>query len=765
MQWKKGYTLEQPLTRVRRPGIESHRLCLESKTVRRWLGKCYSSLTWWLPQLRNALRVKMLCTCSREQMRVEEGGASGDIMAYKEASTNGLSAKTTEAETKLDEGNIEEAESSLREALSLNYEEARALLGRLEYQRGNVEAALQVFDGIELHAVIHRLRSSFSEKPQSKRGRSRSESSHSVSLHAASLLLEAIYLKAMSLQKLGRLTEAAQECKSVLDTVETVFPQGMPESFGDNKLQETVGKAVELLPELWKQAGLQQEAMAAYRRALLSHWNLDAECCARIQKEFAVMLLYGGVEAGAPSLAAQIDGSFVPKNNTEEAILLLMILLRKCCLQKISWDPAVMDHLTFALSLCGQSFVLAKQIEEVLPGIYSRSDRWNNLAVCYSGARQNKVALNLLRKSLNKLESPNDLSALLLAASICAEDCRLASEGVGYARRAMENARGEFEHLKGVTYRLLGLALGKQAKVSTSDLDRAHLQSEALKSLEEAITWERQSPDLIFELGLECAEHRNLNAALSYAKEFLDLTAGSSLKGWRLLALILSAQKRYSEAEIVLDAALDETGKWEQGVLLRTKAKLQIAQSSPMHAIETYRLLLALVQAQRKSFGAGRCILKAEDERVLEVEVWQDLAGVYTSLSHWQDAEICLDKAKALKLYSATTLHMQGVLYEACGQIPEAMAAYNNALCVDPDHVPCKVSTGALLWRTGGKSLPVARSFLSDALRLDPTNHVAWYYLGMVHKAEGRTSDAAECFQAACMLEESAPIEKFTSAC
>lgn len=141
--------------------------------------------------------------------------------------------------------------------------------------------------------------------------------------------------------------EAAQECKSVLDTIETAFPQGMPELLGDNKLQETVGKAVELLPELWKQAGLQHEAMAAYRRALLSQWHLDADCCARIQKEFAILLLYGGVEAGAPSLAAQIDGSFVPKNNTEEAILLLMILLRKCCLRKIAWDPAVMDHLTF----------------------------------------------------------------------------------------------------------------------------------------------------------------------------------------------------------------------------------------------------------------------------------------------------------------------------------------------------------------------------------------------------------------------------------
>lgn len=87
-----------------------------------------------------------------------------------------------------------------------NVQEARALLGRLEYQRGNVEGALRVFDGIDLQAAIQRLQPSLSEKPPSRKGRSRSESLHAVSQHAACLVLEAIYLKAKSLQKLGRLT-------------------------------------------------------------------------------------------------------------------------------------------------------------------------------------------------------------------------------------------------------------------------------------------------------------------------------------------------------------------------------------------------------------------------------------------------------------------------------------------------------------------------------------------------------------------------------
>lgn len=686
-----------------------------------------------------------------------------DQTPSREVWANGICMKTSEVEAKLDEGNIQEAESSLREGLSLNFEEARALLGRLEYQRGNVEAALHVFDGIDLQVAIQRLQPSFSEKQPSRKGRSRGDSQHAVSQHSASLLLEAIYLKAKSLQKLGRLNDAAHECKRVLDAVEKIFHQGIPDVQVDNRLQDTVRQAVELLPELWKQAGCYHEAMSAYRRALLSQWNLDDDNCSRIQKAFAVFLMHSGVEAGPPSLAAQVDGSYVPKHNLEEAILLLMILVRKFYLGKIVWDPSVLEHLTFALSLCGQTSVLAKELEEIMPGVFHRVDRWNTLALCYSAAGQNKAALNLLRKSLHKNEQPDDLIALLLAAKICSDDSHLAAEGVGYAQRAITNAQGRNEHLKGVAIRMLGLCSGKQATISPSDFERSRLQSEALKLLDAALSLEKNNPDLLFELGMLYAEQRNLNTALRYAKRFIDATGGSLLKGWRLLALILSAQRRFSEAEVVIDAALDETAKWEQGPLHRLKAKLKTSQSLPMDAIETYRYLLALVQAQRKSFGPLRSVSQAGDDRVNEYEVWHGLADLYSRLSHWKDMEVCLGKARELKQYSAEVLYTEGVMLQGRGQVEEAMSSYINALLLDPSYVRCKILIGALLSKRDSNALPVARSILSDALKIEPTNRMAWYYLGIIHRVDGRIADAADCFQAASMLEESDPIENFSS--
>jgi hypothetical protein len=54
--------------------------------------------------------------------RFMESGEHEVGIEVREVGANGVWMKTTEVEAKLDEGNIQEAESSLREGLSLNFE-------------------------------------------------------------------------------------------------------------------------------------------------------------------------------------------------------------------------------------------------------------------------------------------------------------------------------------------------------------------------------------------------------------------------------------------------------------------------------------------------------------------------------------------------------------------------------------------------------------------------------------------------------------------
>ncbi|KAL0325405.1 UNVERIFIED_CONTAM: protein NPGR1 [Sesamum radiatum] len=511
----------------------------------------------------------MLCACSGEQFKLEEAvPQSPESLATRDFSASGLSSRTgtVDWESKLEDAQVDEAESTLKEALSLNYEEARALLGRLEYQR-------------------------------------------------VSLLLEAILLKAKSLAELGRVKEAARECKIILDTVESALPNGIYREINeDSKLLEMFHRALELLPKLWLQAGSLDEAITAYRRALLKPWNLDPQRLAKVQKDLAATLLYGGVEAGIPS-EYKPWGSMFPKTGIEESILLLFILMQKVLHGEIEWDQEVMNHLTFALTISGEFLSLADHVEQVLPGRYNRVERWYFLALCYSAA------------------------------------------------------------------------------------------------------------------------------------------------GWKLLALIASAEQRLKDAEAIIDLALDETGNIDQLELLRLKAVIQIAQEQPKQAIETYRILLALIQGLSEHHDENTSKLQAE--RALELEAWLDLAALYSDHELWLDSDICIKKAKATKFYSPRCWHATGRLFEAQEQHKEAIIAFSVSLSIEPDYVPSIISTAEVLMKMGNKSLPIAKSFIMNALRLEPTNHEAWFNLGLIYKMEGLVQQAADSFQAAHELKVSAPVQSF----
>ncbi|CAN7133028.1 unnamed protein product [Brassica rapa subsp. narinosa] len=696
----------------------------------------------------------MKSLCSGEQMRLLD---EQDNKIPGLAVNSALSASAAE---KLDNVNFDELELSLRETSSLNHEEASAFLGRIEYQKGNIEAALRVFERIDINGITIKMKTALTVRQEPKHRR-RSKTSFApppppMSKHTVYLLFDAIFLKAKSLQRLARFQEAAQSCKVILDIVEASLLENV---IGDIKLKETLTKAVELLPQLWKLADSPRDAILSFRRALLNHWKLDPETRARIQKEYAVFLLYSGKEAVPPNLRSQTEGAFIPRNNVEEAILLLLLLLRKVNQKRISWDAAILDHLTFALTVAGDLTALAKQLENLRPEILDQRELYYTLSLCYHGAGEDLVALGLLRK----LEDPNRVSGLLMASKICGERSGLAEEGLDYARRAMGSLGNECVQLDTAARLVLGVALTESSRVSATEAERVARLSEGMQALESA---DMTDPRVLHRLALENAEERKLDSALAYAKHALKLGAESDLEVWLLLARVLSAQKRFQDAETIVDAALNETGRWEQGKLLRLKAKLRVAKGEVKDGIESYTQLLALLQVQSKSFSSVKKMPKegydVEGLRSLELGTWHDLAHIYINLSQWRDAETCLSRSRLIGPYSPARYHTEGVLYKRQGQLEEAMEAFTTALDIDPMHVPSLISKAEILMELGNGS--VVRSFLMEALRIDRLNHTAWYILGKMFKAEGSVSsmqEAVECFQAAVTLEETMPVEPF----
>lgn len=113
------------------------------------------------------------------------------------------------------------------------------------------------------------------------------------------------------------------------------------------------------------------------------------------------------------------------------------------------------------------------------------------------------------------------------------------------------------------------------------------------------------------------------------------------------------------------------------------------------------------------------------------------------------------------KLQFSPLQKFAGMLFVAQSLYKEALVSFAVSLSIEPDYVPSIVSTAEVLMKLGSQSLPIARSFLMNALRLDPTNHEAWLNLGLLSKMEGSLQQAADYFQAAYELKLSAPVQSF----
>lgn len=126
--------------------------------------------------------------------------------------------------------------------------------------------------------------------------------------------------------------------------------------------------------------------------------------------------------------------------------------------------------------------------------------------------------------------------------------------------------------------------------------------------LQEAAALDGADSSIIFDLGLELAEERQTGSAVDCAKYCLDRGGGARVHGWRFLALVLTAQERHAEADLVLESALEETAPWEQGPLLRTRAKVQMALGQPLLAVKSYQALLALLRAEQTNLEVGATV-------------------------------------------------------------------------------------------------------------------------------------------------------------
>ncbi|KAF1491700.1 Tetratricopeptide repeat protein 7B, partial [Megadyptes antipodes antipodes] len=514
---------------------------------------------------------------------------------------------------------------------------------------------------------------------------------------------------------------------------------------------------------------------------------------------------------------------FCPQENTEEALLLLLIsesmANRDAVLSRIpehkndriiSLQSAsvVYDLLTIALGRRGQYEMLSECLERAMKFAFEEFHLWYQFALSLMAAGKSARAVKVLKECIRL--KPDDATIPLLAAKLCMGSLHWLEEAERFAKTVVDlgDKTSEF---KAKGYLALGLTYSLQATDASLRGMQEVLQRKALLAFQRAHSLSPTDHLAAFYLALQLAISRQIPEALGYVRQALQLQ-GDDANSLHLLALLLSAQKHYHDALNIIDMALSEYP--ENFILLFTKVKLESLCRGPDEALLTCKHMLQIWKScynltnprvtikcfmQRvwcHSFYDGNfffyitstgsvhatSIAASRVEQALSevasslqssapkqgplhpwmtlAQIWLHAAEVYIGIGKPAEATACTQEAANLFPMSHYVLYMRGQVAELRGNIDEAKRWYEEALSISPTHVKSMQRLALILHQLGRYSL--AEKILRDAVQVNSTAHEVWNGLGEVLQAQGNDDAATECFLTALELEASSPVVPFT---
>ena len=520
----------------------------------------------------------------------------------------------------------------------------------------------------------------------------------------------------------------------------------------------------------------------------------------------SLILFHFSPASYSPPSVTSHSTAFSPSHLKEEVIL--VSLLSKAMTD--SWNPnrtdpgpnpaLIFDLVTLALSDARLPAHIVQVLEDGMRFACDLPHIWLQFALALVSNGQNEQALAVFRECISL--SPDDPLILCTAAKFSLEKAHKPDLCLKWAQSASEYVTDHFLHPR-VEF-LIGRGFTVLAEQERSSKNRKDLHKQALQHLKTAAKLDNHCVEYAFHHALMIAESRNLTAAITEVKRALELNCGHT-SCLHLLALIFSAQKRYSEALQVCNFALQKQP--ENFGLLECKTKLEVISVNTHQALKTCKHALTLWQKLFSSETTGligivtqditslsdiplnmyeRSTNKDEDispdiasdtgsshfslttaqtptnqPNLLQAKIWCTIADVFVSAGKLSDAVSCVREAQYLAPYLSSVLTTHGRVLELEERLDQALSLYNDALALQPGNPTALTLIGQLLHQTGRDI--EAEKYLHEATSVDQLNHEAWYWLGEVFSSQQQYELSSDCFKTSLDLESSAPIQPFSA--
>uniref|UniRef100_A0A8C0M0L0 Tetratricopeptide repeat protein 7B n=1 Tax=Canis lupus familiaris TaxID=9615 RepID=A0A8C0M0L0_CANLF len=483
------------------------------------------------------------------------------------------------------------------------------------------------------------------------------------------------------------------------------------------------------------------------------------------------------------------ENIFCPQENTEEALLLLLIsesmANRDAVLSRIPEHKSdrlislqsasvVYDLLTIALGRRGQYEMLSECLERAMKFAFEEFQLWYQFALSLMAAGKSARAVKVLKECIRL--KPDDATIPLLAAKLCMGSLHWLEEAEKFAKTVVD-AGEKTSEFKAKGYLALGLTYSLQATDASLRGMQEVLQRKALLAFQRAHSLSPTDHQAAFYLALQLAISRQIPEALGYVRQALQLQ-GDDANSLHLLALLLSAQKHYHDALNIIDMALSEypenfidSGRGSS-LLDRTIAdrrQLNTITLPDFSDPETGSVHATSVAASRVEQALSEVASSLQSSAPKQgplhpwmtlAQIWLHAAEVYIGIGKPAEATACTQEAANLFPMSHNVLYMRGQVAELRGNLDEARRWYEEALSISPTHVKSMQRLALILHQLGRYSL--AEKILRDAVQVNSTAHEVWNGLGEVLQAQGNDAAATECFLTALELEASSPAVPFT---
>ncbi|XP_049506177.1 tetratricopeptide repeat protein 7A [Panthera uncia] len=520
------------------------------------------------------------------------------------------------------------------------------------------------------------------------------------------------------------------------------------------------------------------------------------------------------------------DNLYCPKDNIEEALLLLLIsesmATRDVVLSRAPEQEedravslrnaaAIYDLLSITLGRRGQYVMLSECLERAMKFAFEEFHLWYQVALSMVACGKSAYAVSLLRECM-KLR-PSDPTVPLMAAKVCIGSLHWLEEAEHFATMVID-LREEAGEFLSKGYLALGLTYSLQATDATLKSKQDELHRKALQTLERAQQLAPSDPQVILYVSLQLALVRQISSAMEQLQEALKMCRDDA-NALHLLALLFSAQKHYQHALDVINMAITEYP--ENFNLMFTKVKLEQVLKGPEEALVTCRQMLRLWQTlysfsqlggleKDGSLGEGVTLKKQSgmhltlpdahdadsgsrrassiaasrlEEAMSELTVpssvlKQGPMQLWTTLEQiWlQAAELFMEqrhlKEAGFCIQEAAGLFptSHSVLYMR-GRLAEMKGSLEEAKQLYKEALTVNPD-GVRIMHSLGLMLSqlghksLAQKVLRDAVERQSTCHEAWQGLGEVLQAQGQSEAAVDCFLTALELEASSPVLPFS---